>query len=86
MAKKRRPCPRGLYDGCPIPRELCSEDFDRTGHWHCIQFLKEFEWFVFGSGEDDPAEGDTDVFQGRKIVSMEDLMAVVNGVDEQEQS
>ena len=38
MGKKRRPCPRGLYDGCPIPRELCSEDYARTGEWHCLKF------------------------------------------------
>jgi len=80
MAKKRRPCPRGLYDGCPIPRELCSEDFERTGAWHCLKFLKEFEWFVFGSDEDDAQEAD--MAQGEKIVSMDELMRVLEGWEE----
>ncbi len=80
MAKKRRPCPRGLYDGCPIPRELCSEDYERTGQWHCLKFLREFEWFVFGS--DAPEMQEADAEQGEKIVSMEELMRVLEGWEE----
>ncbi|MGA1195223.1 MAG: hypothetical protein ACO36I_01850 [Candidatus Latescibacterota bacterium] len=80
MAKKRRPCPRGLYDGCPIPRELCSEDFARTGQWHCLKFLREFEWFVFGSDVHETHEADAE--QGEKIVSMEELMRVLEGWEE----
>ena len=80
MAKKRRPCPRGLYDGCPIPRELCREDFDKTGEWHCLKFLKEFEWFVFGSGAEEPQGED---LNGEQIVSMEELMQVLEGMDEE---
>ena len=80
MAKKRRPCPRGLYDGCPIPRELCSEDFERTGQWHCLKFLKEFEWFVFGSDEDDAR--DLDFVDGEQIVSLDELMRVLEGWEE----
>lgn len=80
MAKKRRPCPRGLYDGCPIPRELCSEDFERTGQWHCLKFLKEFEWFVFGGDEDDARNLDT--VDGEQIVSMDELMRVLEGWEE----
>ncbi|MFT5367131.1 MAG: hypothetical protein ACI8V2_002089 [Candidatus Latescibacterota bacterium] len=79
MAKKRRPCPRGLYDGCPIPRELCSEDFERTGQWHCLKFLKEFEWFVFGTGEIETLV--SDVEQGESIVSMDELMRVLEGME-----
>lgn len=78
MAKKRRPCPRGLYDGCPIPRELCREDYEKTGQWHCLKLLKEFEWFVFGSGEEElqGAEGNEE-----QIVSMDELMRVLEGMD-----
>jgi hypothetical protein len=85
MAKKRRPCPRGLYDGCPIPRELCSEDSKRTGQWHCLKFLREFEWFVFGTGEEEPENHTTesDVLAGEEIVSLEDLMRVIEGMDEE---
>ncbi len=78
MANKRRPCPRGLYNGCPIPRELCGEDYRRTGQWHCVKFLKEFEWFVFGTG-DGPAE--TEALAGEEIVSLEDLMRLLKGLD-----
>ena len=83
MAKKRRPCPRGLHDGCPIPRELCSEDYECTGQWHCLKFLREFEWFVFGTGEDDaaPQALDADVVTSEEIVSLEDLMRVIKGLD-----
>ena len=81
MAKKRRPCPRGLYDGCPIPRELCTEDFQRTGEWHCLAFLKEFEWFVFGTDEVDRS-AEADVPAGEEIVSLEELMRVLEGMDE----
>lgn len=77
--KKRRPCPRGLYDGCPIPREVCSEDYRRTGEWHCLKFLKEFEWFLFPS-EDTPEE--TPV-EGSEVVSLEDLMRVLEGMQEE---
>ncbi|MDP6037885.1 MAG: hypothetical protein QGG64_04995 [Candidatus Latescibacteria bacterium] len=85
MAKKRRPCPRGLHDGCPIPRELCSEDYERTGHWHCLKFLREFEWFVFGTGEEEPEHHTTesDAMAGEEIVSLEDLMRVLEGMEEE---
>ncbi len=79
MPKKRRPCPRGLYDGCPIPRELCSEDRARTGQWHCLKFLREFEWFAFGTEEEDAAP---EPLAGEEIVSLEDLMRVLDGMDE----
>jgi hypothetical protein len=73
MAKKKRPCPRGLYDGCPIPRELCGDDFERTGKWHCLRFLKDLEWFVF---EDDaPEHSDTEQSEG--VTSMEELMRIL---------
>ena len=83
MAKKRRPCPRSLYDGCPIPRELCVEDHARTGQWHCLKFLREFEWFVFGIEEEDAApdalkEG---AMAEREIASLEDLMRVLGRMD-----
>ena len=81
MAKKRRPCPRGLHDGCPIPRELCSEDYERTGQWHCQKFLREFEWFVFGTGEDDAEQMSMGSDTGEEIVSLEDLMRVIEGMD-----
>ena len=83
MAKKRRPCPRGLHDGCPIPRELCSEDYERTGQWHCLKFLREFEWFVFGTDEDDagPQALEGENASGEEIVSLEDLMRVIEGMD-----
>ena len=77
MPKKRRPCPRGLYDGCPIPRELCSEDHARTGQWHCLAFLREFEWFVFGTEEEEDAPR---VATEGEIASLEDLMCVLEGM------
>lgn len=52
--KERRPCPRGLEDDCPIPRELCWEAYAQAGTWQCERLLDDFEWFVFG--EDDEAE------------------------------
>ena len=42
-----RLCPRGLEDTCPIPRELCVEEYQRAGRWNCSKLLDEFEWFVF---------------------------------------
>jgi len=56
MGKERRPCPRGLEDNCPIPRELCYEEFARSGRWNCEKLLREFEWFVFGGPEDKESE------------------------------
>ncbi|MCZ6632913.1 MAG: hypothetical protein O7G87_05865 [bacterium] len=82
MPKKPRPCPRGLYDGCPIPRELCSKDYERTKKWHCMKFLKEFEWFVFGTDEEDKATEAPGMFAEDDIVSMEDLMRVLAEMDE----
>ena len=81
MGKHRRPCPRGLYDGCPIPRELCKEDFERTGVWHCLTFLGDFERFVFGAedGMEDELGGEEE-----KIVTLEDLIQVLEGMDEEE--
>ncbi len=76
MGKKRRPCPRGLYDGCPIPRELCTEDFERTGVWHCLTFLRDFERFVFGVEEEDEA-----VEEGEGIVTLEGLMRALEEMD-----
>lgn len=73
MAKKKRPCPRGLYNGCPIPRELCTEDYERTGSWHCLQFLKDLEWFVF----EDDANEDRDVEQAEGVTSMEELIRIL---------
>ena len=81
MGKKRRPCPRGLYDGCPIPRELCGEDFEATGRWHCMKFLADFEWCVFGSEAEDTSQARANAKQGDQIVSMEDLMQVLEGME-----
>ncbi len=79
MPKKRRPCPRGLYDGCPIPRELCSEDHARTGQWHCLAFLREFEWFVFGTAEEDVAP----IATKGEIVSLANLLCVLEGMEKE---
>lgn len=46
-----RPCPRGLEHTCPIPREFCVEERNRTGSWNCEKLLDEFEWFLFGNEE-----------------------------------
>ena len=75
MAKKRRPCPRGLYDGCPIPRELCTEDYKRTGEWHCLELLRDFEGLVFGTEKEESVEEQEPAGEG--IVSLEDLMRVL---------
>ena len=45
--RRMRPCPRGLEDTCPIPRELCIEAYQRVGRWDCGELLDAFEWFVF---------------------------------------
>lgn len=80
MGKTRRPCPRGLYDGCPIPRELCTEDFERTGAWHCLKFLREFEHFVFGA-EAGVADG---AHEGEgEIATLEALRQTLEGMDEE---
>lgn len=55
--KKRRPCPRGLEDDCPISRELCWEAYEQVGTWQCERLLDDFEWFVFGEDdEEEPSE------------------------------
>lgn len=80
MAKQRRPCPRGLYEGCPIPRELCTEDHVQTGVWHCLRFLKDLEGFLFETEEDsertefgclpvDPAD--------EEVTSLEQLLRIL---------
>ena len=79
MPKVRRPCPRGLYDGCPIPRELCTEDHEKTGKWHCLAFLNELEFFLFGR----PEEKESDAFgESAEIDNMEELLRVLEGKDE----
>jgi hypothetical protein len=78
MAKRRRrPCPRGLFDGCPIPRELCTEDYDRTGEWHCLELLKDFEAFIFPSEED---EAGAEEAEGG-ITTLEDLVRALEEAD-----
>ena len=53
-----RPCPRGLENTCPIPRELCVEECRRVGRWNCGKLLDEFEWFVFEEEEDQEDRSD----------------------------
>ena len=74
---KRRPCPRGLYDGCPIPRELCSSDHARTGSWHCLDLLKDFEQFLFADGD----EKDVEEVQSGEATTLEELMAALERMD-----
>jgi hypothetical protein len=81
MAKKRRPCPRKLYDGCPIPRELCTEDFEKTGSWHCLEFLHEFETMVFGIKESGSATGLEEAGAEGEIVTLEELLQALEGMD-----
>ena len=81
MARKRRPCPRKLYDGCPIPRELCTEDFEKTGSWHCIEFLHEFERMVFGIEEAESAKNPEEAGIEGEIVSLEELLKALEGMD-----
>jgi hypothetical protein len=81
MGKKgRRPCPRALYDECPIPRELCREGFERSGQWTCLELLRDFEAFVFGDsggGEGPSAEGTPP--EGEGVTSLEELIRVLEG-------
>ena len=77
MAKARRPCPRGLFDGCPIPRELCTEDYEKTGEWHCLKFLNDLDFFIFGSAEVEQSEEPEPYLEGEQVVSLEDLMRVL---------
>jgi len=56
--RKMRPCPRGLEDTCPIPRELCVEEHERGGGWNCEKLLDAFEWFVFENEEDQENRSD----------------------------
>ena len=74
--RSRRPCPRGLYDGCPIPRWLCADDLARTGEWRCLERLREFEAFIFPADED----ADSDDSTG-DAVSLDDLMRVLEGLE-----
>ena len=77
MAKRKaRPCPRELYNRCPIPRERCTEDHERTGTWHCLTFLREFEWFLFDTPEEAADEPDAAVGE---VITLEDLMRVLEG-------
>lgn len=81
MPKVRRPCPRGLYDGCPIPREMCTSDYEKTGKWHCIKFLKDLEFFLFGR----PETEEPDAFeQSGEVANMADLMRILEGGDEEQ--
>ncbi len=77
MPKVRRPCPRELYDGCPIPRELCSEDYEKTVQWHCLKLLKEMEMFLFGSPEEDGPEYPENYDDSGEVTTLEDLMRVL---------
>lgn len=79
MPKARRPCPRGLFDGCPIPRELCTEDHEATGRWHCTEFLKDLEFFIFGNSEEEQHDV---VSESEEVVTLEDLMRVLGEEDE----
>ena len=79
MPRARRPCPRGLFDGCPIPRELCTEDHEKTGEWHCLRFLKDLDFFVFGSDEADATDGHHERYQETEVATLEDLMRVLEG-------
>ena len=75
MPKARRLCPRGLYNGCPIPRELCSEDHEATRKWRCLKFLNDLDFFLFGRAEEDK---DHDfVKESEDVVSLEDLMRIL---------
>jgi hypothetical protein len=47
-----------------------------------LKFLKEFEWFVFGTDEEEKATESPGVFVEGDIVSMEDLMRVLAETDE----
>lgn len=82
MPKVRRPCPRGLYDGCPIPRELCTEDHEKTGQWHCMKFLKDLEFFVFESEDEETVGGLQENFQETEVTTLEELMRVLEGEEE----
>ena len=77
MPKVRRPCPRGLYDGCPIPRELCFEDHEKSGQWHCLKFLKDLEFFLFGRDEDEPDPSEPN--ESGDVTTLEDLLRVLEG-------
>jgi hypothetical protein len=75
VPKVKRPCPRGLYNGCPIPRELCTEDHEATGKWNCLKFLNDLDFFLFGRADE---EEDHDfVKESEDVVSLEDLMRVL---------
>lgn len=76
MAKVRRPCPRGLFDGCPIPREMCTEDYAKTKKWHCLAFLKDLEFFLFGGPEGEESE---DFLEGGEVASMDELLRTLEG-------
>ena len=81
LANKRRACPRGLYDGCPIPRELCTEAYQKTGVWHCLEFLHEFESLIFSVEDDEVGQvGDEERLDG-EIVSLEELMEALGEMD-----
>ena len=82
MGKKgRRPCPRALYDGCPIPRELCQGEFERSGEWNCLELLRDFEWFVFGGPEGGETDDDDAPPGPEGLASLEELMRVLEGRD-----
>ena len=82
MGKARRPCPRGLYDGCPISRELCTAEHEQTGQWNCLKLLEDLEFFLFGSSE--TGESQEEIYQksyddSGEVRTLEDLMCVLEG-------
>ena len=78
--RKRRPCPRGLYNGCPIPRELCTGGHARTGRWPCLDLLAELEWFVF-EGEASDRSQEAEPLEAAGVETLEDLMAALKKMD-----
>ena len=74
-----RPCPRKLYDQCPIPRELCSEDYERTKVWHCLEFLRDLESFLFTDEAKDDGQG---LEEGSEVRTVAGLMQSLEDMDE----
>ena len=83
MGEKRpRPCPRGLYHGCPIPRELCREGFQRSGAWNCLELLRDFEWFVFSDRGEATGTGNEASPAAEGVASLEELIRVLEDRDQ----
>ena len=55
---------------------MCTEDYEKTGKWHCLVFLKDLEFFLFGGPEAEELDA---LEESGEVNSMEDLLRALEG-------